>query len=126
LLQQGQTDRVVGTLVAFANPDLAAAWIAGNGGEASPAAIKGLQFAQICNAIVYDMSDFYNQRKEGLAQGEQYEHACVGYSALMQQPGMLAYWKSWREARAEVAPHFIAWVDGLAARAVAGSNPNWI
>lgn len=126
LLQQGQTDRVVSTLVAFANPDLAIAWIAGNGGETTPAAIKGVQFAQICNAIVYDMSDFYNQSREGLAKGEQYEHACVGYSALMQQPGMRAYWTSWRDARVKVAPDFIAWVDGLAAKTAAGSNPNWI
>lgn len=124
LLQQGQADRVVSTLVAFANPDLAEAWIAGNGGTPSP--IKGVQFAQICNAIVYDMSDFYNQSREGLAQGEQYEHACVGYSTLMQQPGMQAYWKAWREARAKVAPDFIAWVDGLASKVVTGSNPSWI
>ncbi len=125
LLQQGQADRVVSALVALANPDLAEAWITGNGGTVSPTAVKGLQFAQICNALVYDMSDFYNQSRDGLAQGEQYEHACVGYSTLMQQPGMLAYWKSWSEARAKVAPDFIGWVDGLAAKSVAGSSPNW-
>ena len=127
LLLQGQTDRVVTTLVALAEPNLAEAWIVGNGGTASPTAVKGVQFAQICNALVYDMSDFYNQNAVGLAKGEQYEHACVGYSILMQQPGMRAYWKSWRGARADVAPGFIAWVDGLAAKSPPhSSNPSWV
>jgi hypothetical protein len=126
LLQQGQADRVVTTLMALANPDLSTAWITGNGGTASPAEVKNVQFAQICNAIVYDMSDFYNQNAEGLATGEQYAHARVGYSALLRQPGMRAYWEAWRNARTDVAPKFIAWVDALAARPSAGSNPNWV
>jgi hypothetical protein len=128
LLLQGQTDRVVTTLVAMADPAIAEAWIAGNGGEASPAAIKGVQFAQICNALVYDMSDFYNQNAEGLAKGEQYEHACVGYSILLRQPGMRAYWEAWRDARVDVAPDFIAWVDRLAAKSspLVRGNPSWV
>ena len=126
LLQQGQADRVVTTLVAMANPDLAAAWIAGNGGSVTPEAVKGLQFAQLCNALVYDMADFHNQHVDGLARGEQFGGACIGYSTLLQQSGMRAYWMAWKNGRTLVAPKFIAWVDGLAAKPAAGSNQNWI
>jgi hypothetical protein len=126
LLQQGQADRVVSTLVAMAQPDIAAAWITGNGGTPTPEAVKGVQFAQLCNALVYDMSDFHNQHVDGLARGEQFRGACVGYSTLLQQPGMRAYWTAWKNTRLQAAPKFIAWVDGLAASPAEGSNPNWI
>src|SRR5258708_38171814 len=66
LLQQGQSNRVVTTLVAMANPNLADAWISGNGGTATTESVKSLQFAQLCNALVYDMMDFHNQHIDGL------------------------------------------------------------
>jgi hypothetical protein len=126
LVQQGQADRIVTTLVAMAHPDIAEAWITGNGGTPAPEAVKGVQFAQLCNALVYDMSDFHNQYVDGLANGEQFGGACVGYSTLLQQPGLRAYWTAWKNARTQASPKFIAWVDGLAASAASGSNPNWI
>lgn len=126
LLQQGQTNRVVTTLVAMASPDLAAAWLAGNGTEPTPKGIKDVQFAQLCNALVYDMADFYNQHSDGLAKGEQFRHACVGYQVLLQQPGMRAYWKAWRNERIEAAPEFIAFVDSLADRPADGMRKNWV
>src|SRR5476651_1724892 len=72
LLQQGQSNRVVTTLVAMANADLADAWIIGNGGTPTAQTTKSLQFAQLCNALVYDMIDFYNQHADGLISDEQY------------------------------------------------------
>ena len=126
LLQQGQSNRVVTTLVAMANADLADAWITGNGGTPTAQTTKSLQFAQLCNAIVYDMMDFHNQHADGLISDEQYGGACVGYSTFLQQPGMRAFWTSWREARTYEAPKFIAWVDALASKPASGSNPNWV
>src|SRR5471030_2997034 len=61
LLQQAQAERVVTTLLTMASPDLANTWITGNGGTATPEAVQALQFAQLCNAFVYDMMAFYNQ-----------------------------------------------------------------
>ncbi|SRR5258706_2521929 len=125
LLQQGQSTRVVTTLVAMANPDLARAWITGNGALATSESVEALQFAQLCNAVVYDMQDFHNQQIEGLASDEQIGAACVGYSRLLQQPGMAAYWKAWKDARMAAAPRFIAWVERLAATAPTGDSQNW-
>ena len=126
LLQQGQADRAVSALLTFAQSDLAGAWIAGNGGEATPEAVKSLQFAQLCNAVVNDMSDFHNQWADGLARGEQYEAACMAYSTLLRLPGVSAYWASWREGRLAATPRFIGWVDDLAKRTAVGRNPNWV
>ena len=126
LLQQGQSNRVVSNLVALADPDLAKAWITGNGGTATPESVKALQFAQLCNALVYDMQDFHNQHVDGLTSDEQFGGACVGYTTLLGQPGMAAYWKTWKDARTQEAPRFIAWVDSLADRTTAAGNRNWV
>ena len=126
LLQQGQSNRVVTSLLAMASPDLANVWITGNGGLPTPESTKSLQFAQLCNALVYDMMDFHNQYTDGLTSDEQFGGACVAYSTLLQQPGFRAFWTTWRDARTKEAPRFIAWVDGLAAKAAPGSNPNWV
>jgi hypothetical protein len=53
-------------------------------------------------------------------------NACVGYRALLQQPGFRAYWTAWRNNRLRVAPKFIAWVDELATSPASGVNPNRI
>jgi hypothetical protein len=41
---------------------------------------------------------------------------------------MRAYWEAWRDARVDVAPDFIAWVDRLAAKSspLLGGNPSWV
>ena len=52
LLQQGQADRIVATLMALSNPESAAAWIAGNGGTPTPDGVRELQFMLLCNALV--------------------------------------------------------------------------
>ena len=126
LLQQGQSDRVVTTLVAMANPDLATAWITGNGSTATPEAVTGLQFAQLCNAVVYDMMDFHNQHSDGLTSHEQFGSACIAYSTLLQQPGMRAYWTTWKTTRMQKCPRFIAWVEGLSTNVTAGRDPHWV
>lgn len=126
LLQQGQANRVVTTLIGMADTDITTAWVFGNGGPQTPEAVKQAQFAMFCNALVYDMADFHNQYIDGLVRGEQFGHACVGYRSLLQQPGMRAYWEAWRKDRLDVAPKFIAWVDDLAARSASGMTPNWV
>ena len=127
LIQQGQSGRVVTTLIGLANPELAAAWIAGNGGASTTEAVKALQFAQLCNAVVYDMQDFHNQHVDGLTSDEQFGGACVGYSTLLQQPGFSAYWKTWSDARARKCPTFIAWANSLVSDgATAGRDSHWI
>jgi hypothetical protein len=122
LLQQGQANRIVATLVAMSNADAVAAWIAGNGGTATPDGVKNVQFAQLCNALVADMQDFHNQYSDGLASGEQFGSVCVAYAEFLQQPGVRAYWKGWRQPRLKAAPRFIAWVDGLAKMNPAGGD----
>ena len=125
LMQQGQTDRVASSLLAMATPEMAAAWIKGNGGIPTPEAITNLQVAQICNVLVYDMLDYHNQHLDGLMGDEMFRASEVSYSAFLKQPAMRAYWTSWKAQRSGAAPMFIAWVDSLAASPVVGGNPNW-
>ena len=126
LMNQGQSNRVVATLLTFASSDISAAWIAGNGGAPTPDAVKDLQFAQVCNAVIYDAMDFYNQHRDGLMSDEVFGSTEVAYSSLLQQPGMRAYWESWKGTRQHKAPNFIAWIDSLAATPTAQTSPNWI
>jgi len=125
LMQQGQANRVASTLLSMATPDMSAAWIKGNGGAPTPEAITGLQVAQICNVLVYDMMDYYNQHLDGLMSDEMFRASEISYSAFLQQPAMRQYWESWSAQRKSAAPMFIAWIDSLAAIPVVGSNPNW-
>lgn len=126
LLQQNQAERIITTLMNLANSDLANTWIAGNGGTATPETVKALQFAQLCNAVMYDMMAHYNQHTDGLMTDEMFGASVVAYRTFLQQPGLRAFWTSWREARLRESPKFIAWVDGLAAKPAVGSNPNWL
>ena len=127
LIQQGQSDRVVNVLIGMANSDLASAFLVGNGSLPTPDAVKRLQFAQLCNAVVYDMQDFHNQHVDGLTSDEQFGGACVGYSTLLQLPGLRAYWQQWRDSRIKVCPRFITWVDSLASDAGAEDRKSiWI
>ena len=125
-LQQSQAERVMTTLMSMANSDLASAWITGNGGAATPEAVKALQFAQLCNAFMYDMMAMYNQHADGLMTDEMFGASVVAYRTFLQQPGLRAFWMTWRDARQKEMPKFIAWVDALAAAPAAGSNPNWL
>ena len=125
LMQQGQTNRVASSLLAMAMPEMAAAWIKGNGGAPTQEAINSLQVTQICNVLVYDMLDYHNQHLDGLMGHEMFRASEVSYSAFLQQPALRAHWKTWKAQRIGAAPKFIAWVDSLAAVPVAGSNPNW-
>ena len=110
----------------MATPDLADVWITGNGGTATPESIKELQFAQLCDMLVYDMMDFHNTHMDSLTSDEQFGSACVGYSNLLQQPGMRGFWTTWKEARMQECPEFIAWVDELTSKTTAGSNSHWV
>jgi len=116
LIQQGQSDRILATVIALANSDLSAAWIVGNGGTPTPEAVKAQQFQCICNAWINDMLDFHNQHILGLLSDEQFDAACAEYSGALKQSGLHAYWTSWRAARLQKTPKFIHFVDELAAR----------
>ena len=125
LLQQGQTNRVTTLLLSLATPDLANVWITGNGGAATEESVKHLQFAQVCDMIVYDMMDFHHTHSDGLTSDEQFGSACVAYSNILQQSGMHAFWTTWKEARTQKCPEFIAWVDDLASGFKAEGNRPW-
>ncbi len=126
LLQQGQSDRVATILTTMATPDLANVWISGNGGTPTPESVKDLQFAQLCDMLVYDMMDFHNTHIDGLTSDEQFGSACVGYSNLLQQPGMRAFWSTWKDARMQECPSFIAWGDSLVSLETASGKRNWV
>ena len=94
-------------------------------------------FATFCTAIsglavtaslIYLGLQTYQSTKHtrALMSEEMFGTSEVAYSSFLQQPGMRAFWQSWKELRKRTAPKFIAWVDRPAATSVASSNPNWI
>ena len=125
LLQQGQVGRVADILLQMSDAQKAKVWIQGNGGDATPESIQELQFAQLCNLIVYDMMDFHNTNGDGLNSSEQFGSACVGYANLLRQPGFKSYWDDWKTQRSSECPQFIAWVDSLAPDDSTGEISRW-
>ena len=85
-----------------------------------------MQFAMLCNMIIYDMMDFYHTHSDGLTSDEQFGSACVAYINYLQQPGMLAFWNTWKEARMQECPKFIAWGDSLASTDLTHGIRNWV
>lgn len=126
LLQQGQSDRFATILLTMATPDLANVWITGNGGTATPETVQALQFAELCDMLVYDMMDLHNTHSDGLTSDEQFGSAAVAYSNILQHSGMDAFWTTWKNARMQECPKFIAWVDSLASKPTVGSSTHWV
>jgi len=126
LLQQGQSDRVTTMLASWGTPDFADVWITGNGGTPTAESIKELQFAMFCDSLVYDMMDWYHTHLDGLTSDEQYGSARVGFVHLLQQPGIRAFWNTWKEDRMRECPNFIAWGDSLASTDMAHGVRNWV
>jgi hypothetical protein len=126
LLQQGQSDRVATILMSWATPEFADVWITGNGGTATQESRKDLQFAMLCDMILYDMMDFYHTHSDGLTSDEQFGSASVGYANLLRLPGMHAFWDTWKGDRTQECPKFITWVDSLAPAEGARGTANFV
>ena len=113
LIQQGATARTTEITLAHQNPESCAAWIEGNGGTATPAAIRNLQFSLMCATAITAMEDLYSQRCDLLLTDEQFGRNCETFRGLLSEPGLRTHWNMARDDLRKVAPKFCTFVDGL-------------
>jgi hypothetical protein len=73
LVWQGASDRAVGQLLQMANADLSAAYLVGNGGEATQEAIRQRQFElQIFAWFEISFAEMFQQWEDGLVRDERW------------------------------------------------------
>jgi hypothetical protein len=114
LIQQGHSARTTDITIGLQNADSVAAWIEGNGGTATPQAIRTHQFRLQCATAVNAMEDTFAQHSDGLMTEEEFVRNCDTYRGLLLGPGMRAFWHETRPRIADGAPKFCAFVDSLA------------
>src|ERR1700761_8567725 len=113
LIHQGTAARTTALLLGFMNAEVAASWIEGNGGTATPQAIRQRQFEHHCGSAMVAMEDYFTQHETGLLNHEQFARGRETFRALLKEQGMRAYWKKQREAFGSAAPRYCAFVDSL-------------
>jgi hypothetical protein len=113
LIQQGSSARTVSIVLSNMEPDVMAAWLEGNGQEATPAAIRKAQFFLLCQTSVTAMEDIFAQHSAGLMQPEVFARNCAVHRNLLLEPGYREYWNNYRVEFQRIAPKFTAFVDGL-------------
>ncbi len=88
---QGRVARIVNQHLSMASSDLAAAWIAGNGGTATPEEIGRRQFYLQC--LAYDLSweDTVTQYESGLLDKERFDDFRAHVAVFIRDPGLRSY-----------------------------------
>jgi hypothetical protein len=71
-IQQGRIQRITEQQLAFAQADMSAAWLAANGQDATPDAIRARQFRQQCIILYVGWDDTLSQYHDGLVSEEQF------------------------------------------------------
>jgi hypothetical protein len=91
LILQGRVARIVNQHIAIASSDLAAAWIVGNGGNATLEEIGRRQFFLQC--LAYDLSweDTVTQYEAGLLGKEQFDDFRAHVIVFLREPGLRSY-----------------------------------
>jgi hypothetical protein len=100
LIHQGRIERIVDMQLRAAEPSLAAAIIAGSGGEPTPDAVRQRQFNQYCWAVFMSMEDTFDQRADGLIGPDQFGDLRRGLVDVLSEPGIRAFF----DARADGSP----------------------
>jgi hypothetical protein len=113
MIHQGSTARTASILTDLMDPEYCAAWIEGNGGEATPEAVRARQFFFHCSVALNSMEDLYVQHRAKLLNEEQFVRGSETYRCILTEPGMRKYWEDERPLFAPTAPGFTAYVDGL-------------
>lgn len=113
LIHQGSTARTTAILTELMEPEYCAAWIEGNGGEATPESVRARQFFFHCSIALNSMEDLYVQHRMHLLNEEQFARGSEAYRRMLAEPGMRKFWEMERALFAPTAPGFTAYVDGL-------------
>jgi len=106
---------VIGIALGYSDADKCAAWLTGNGQEATTEAIKQRQFVLLCFGQAGVMLDAFTQHSEGLLNDEQFNSVRVAYRDWLQAPGFRQFLLSYRTVASPGAPKFSTFLDGLMA-----------
>lgn len=111
-IQAGRVDRIMNQMIGFSDTDKCAAYLAGNGLDPTPQAIRERQFSMQCMAQIATMLDVFTQYGDGLLSEEQYRGVCGTYRQWLREPGFRAYTLK-RDFRGEGQLKFGAFVRTL-------------
>ncbi len=112
-IQSARVDRLMAQMIGFSDADKCAAYIIGNGEEATPEAIKERQFYLLCMAQLGVMVDVFHQYKDGLLNEEQFIGAKETYRRWLQDAGFRTILMEFRENMTEGTPDFGAFLFEL-------------
>lgn len=113
LIQQGASARTIQIALSQKDADSAAAFLAANGVDPTPEAIRKMQFGMMGTTWIAALEDIHGQRTDGLLTDEQFARNCWEHRTLMSQPALRAFWLANREDIGTAAPKFRAFVDTL-------------
>lgn len=92
LIKQGRVNRLSEQSLAGTDADVATAIILANGSEATPDAIKRLQFSMYCFGIFYGFQDSFSQYQAGLLDDDMFLQLKAVLSRVLAQKGYRAEW----------------------------------
>lgn len=113
LIQAGRIDRLMNQMIGFSDADKCAAYLAGNGQESTPSAIKERQFMMQCLGQTATMLDVFTQHSDGLLSDEQFNGVCGTYRIWLREPGFRQQMIERRALLGSMQPKFSAFVDSL-------------
>lgn len=124
LIQQGRITGIIDQYLAMAATDLAAAYIVGNGGSATPEEIKRRQFFLECTTFQVRFDDTFTQHQEGLVNDDQFNRSCRHMVGVLREPGVRKFFGDIvvRENSADVPTKFQTFIKELLAKA--GNAPD--
>ena len=89
LIFQGRADRISNQFLAMANPELASAWLIGNGRTATSDELERRQFDLQCVGFTIGWRDTFTQHEEGLINSEFFEAFRMMITQMLRtEPGL--------------------------------------
>jgi hypothetical protein len=112
-IQSARVDRLMAQMIGFSDADKCAAYIRGNGGEATPEAIQQRQFYMQCLAQLGVMTDVFHQHEDGLLNEEQFVGVVETYRRWLAEPGFRRVALDFKGMVGNRTPAFATFIDSL-------------
>jgi hypothetical protein len=123
LIQSARVDRLMSQMIGFSDNDQCAAYLAGNGHDPTPTAIRERQFYMQCLGQVATMLDVFTQHGAGLLSDEQFGGVCATYRVWLREPGFRRMVTDHLEHTGHSSPKFSAFVAELMKEAETRARP---
>lgn len=101
MVHQGRASRIVAQLSSQLTPDVAVAIIEGNGGVATPEAVKQHIFGTVCTAYFVSFDDSFEQYRYGLLDGASLRLVKRNVQRVFSQSGVRSRWDQYKDPDSE-------------------------